>query len=233
MGIAKYRIDLTNLKGCLACFLNQNQDLKLYELRQGNEDENRRLTIKQFISKYESNITIRYILGRDPYNFHSKIFGDMREICMINDSKPKKLSNDNEFGNIVISSNSSHSEVICTFGQGSKNNTETMLQGKMISIKPCVKVQSERLAYKMKQVEEFFSDIQDNKYQRSDQLSLEQSPCCPVINSQVGIGRIWYYCKLHPDIVCADLSSIEFHCKSFKPEEHKSELLKLLNEQME
>ena len=46
LGLARYRIDLDNFKGCIADELNQR--LKIID-RNGN-----RLTIRQFVSDYES-----------------------------------------------------------------------------------------------------------------------------------------------------------------------------------
>jgi hypothetical protein len=49
-----------------------------------------------------------------------------------------------------------------------------------------------------------------------------------MINSKME-GRVeWYFCKLHPDLVNINLSSIEHHCKYKESEFHKSEILRLL-----
>src|SRR4029078_508886 len=87
------------------------------------------------------------------------------------------------------------------------------------------KAPAERLQIKIKYVEEFFLDNPDLEYQSAGPHSLDQSPCYPIIDSKAEADVVWYNCKLHPDFVNINLSSIEHHCKYFKPALHKTEIL--------
>jgi hypothetical protein len=102
LSLANYRIDLAKIEGCLADFLNTTDEFKLLEIR-GNDES--RLTIREFISKYESNpaISIRYIFKSQFYEYGSKLFGRMIGICIIDKNDYKKLSNRNSFDNFDIS----------------------------------------------------------------------------------------------------------------------------------
>ena len=118
--LAKYRIDLENFKGCIADFLNGCEELVFSESTGANEQEGEngkgrsRLTVKQFISKYESNqaMSIRYIFKDHFYSFHSKIFGNMIGICITDNKQCKKLSNENGCDNLVISDMSAKTTTI-------------------------------------------------------------------------------------------------------------------------
>jgi hypothetical protein len=101
LGLANYRIDLAKIKGCLADFLNATNEFKLLEIK-GNSET--RLTIEEFISKYESNpsISIRYIFKGRFYEFGSKLFGKIIGICVIDRDNYKKLSNRSPFDNFDI-----------------------------------------------------------------------------------------------------------------------------------
>ena len=118
--LAKYRIDLENFKGCIADFLNGCEELVFSESTGANEQEGEngkgrsRLTVKQFISKYESNpaMSIRYIFKGHFYSFHSKIFGNMIGICITDNKQCKKLSNENRCDNLVISDMSAKTTTI-------------------------------------------------------------------------------------------------------------------------
>jgi hypothetical protein len=101
LGLAKYRMDFDKFKGCLADFLNQSDELKFLD-KDGN-----RLSIRQFILRYESNpaISIRYIFESDFYNFHTKHFHMNKGFCIIDQERYKKLSNKDPFDNLVISTN--------------------------------------------------------------------------------------------------------------------------------
>jgi hypothetical protein len=68
LGLARYRIDLDNFKGCIADELNQR--LKITD-RNGD-----RLTIRQFVSDYESASTLGKYFFKP--RFSSKIFGAMK-----------------------------------------------------------------------------------------------------------------------------------------------------------
>lgn len=68
-------------------------------------DSSTRLSIRDFISKYESpsSISIRYIFEAYFYGFYSENIGFMREICLLDDTHYKKMSNHTAFDNFVIS----------------------------------------------------------------------------------------------------------------------------------
>jgi hypothetical protein len=102
LGLANYRIGLSKIEGCLADFLNTSDELRLLEFKRSDES---RLTVREFISKYESNpsISIRYIFKSQFYEFDSKVFGKMTGICIIKGNKYKKLSNGSLFDNFDIS----------------------------------------------------------------------------------------------------------------------------------
>ena len=76
---------------------------------------------------------------------------------------------------------------------------------------------NEGLDPKVKGVAEFFLDNPDLEYQPPYSFSLEQSPCYPIINPKVEGSIVWYNCKIHPDCVNINISSIEHHCKYFEP----------------
>jgi hypothetical protein len=102
LGLANYRIDLTKIEGCLADFLNTTDEFGLLEIKRSDES---RLTVREFISKYESNpsISIRYIFKNQFYEFDNKVFGKMIGICIIDRNDYKKLSNVPTFDNFDIS----------------------------------------------------------------------------------------------------------------------------------
>jgi hypothetical protein len=87
--LVNYRIDLDQVNGPFADYLNKCEDLKLLEVNDllSKNDNNvnasaKRLTICEFISKYESPHSISILDIFEPHymNFHSKIFGSMRAI---------------------------------------------------------------------------------------------------------------------------------------------------------
>lgn len=79
----------------------------------------------------------------------------------------------------------------------------------------------------IKLVEEFFSDMQCQPLPEHD---LEASPCYPIIEKDMlqTMRRIYYRCKLHPEVWNIDLRGIEHHCKYDEPDDHKTQILKLL-----
>lgn len=88
----------------------------------------------------------------------------------------------------------------------------------------------ERPSIKRKIVDEFFSNNPGNKYDLSNLHALEQSHCYPIIYTDSGAGKTWYYCRLHSNIIGPDLSSIEFHCMVFRPAQNRNpEDLELTN----
>jgi hypothetical protein len=106
--LAKYRIDISNGDSDIADVFDQGEELKFLE--KSNETANARLTIKDFVSKYEYSdprMSIRYILKGDFYEFSSKIFGNMIGICLLDHKDSKKLSNEGIFDNLVINDNGS------------------------------------------------------------------------------------------------------------------------------
>jgi hypothetical protein len=77
-------------------------------------------------------------------------------------------------------------------------------------------------------VEDFFSDISG---QPLPEHNLEESPCHPIIEKDTlqTMGRIYYRCKLHPEVWNVDLRGIEHHCKYNEPDNHKTQILNLLS----
>ena len=71
----------------------------------------------------------------------------------------------------------------------------------------------------------FFYDDPNISYTAPQEHTFDQSPCRAI----VAIKQGYFYCKLHPDIKDAYLELIEHHIKYKDPQEHRSELLKLLN----
>ena len=237
LGIANCRIGLAGVGGCLADFLNQTGDLKFYDMNDinnnksnrndVNDNRSKRLTVKEFISRYESNLSIRHILKGDLYNFHSKIFGNMIGFCILSYNKPKILSNESKFDNFDISSGGNHpKEATSTPDYNNMQQSNVVLQQKADSgLEHGLTIRKELVEHldaKVKCVEEFFLDNPDLEYQPADSHSLEQSPCVPIIDSKVEASIVWFNCKLHPGIVNINLSSIEHHCKYFEPDLHKS-----------
>ena len=101
-------------------------------------------------------------------------------------------------------------------------------------------------------VDEFFSDnpTPEHPWEPLPPHTLEQSPCYPIIYIWQKDGLTYYRCKLHsktklhkPEgikttiafnsreipIRSVHLEEIEHHCRFYKPEEHKAEILKYLN----
>jgi hypothetical protein len=88
--LAKYRIDISNGNGfycSVADVLDQGEELKfLQKSDDGNGSSSTRLSIKEFVSRYDYSdpgLSIRYILKGDFYEFSSKIFGNMIGICLL------------------------------------------------------------------------------------------------------------------------------------------------------
>lgn len=106
LSLAKYRINFDLAAGPFADYLNQSEDLKFLEtditLGIGSSTK---LPIRDFISKYEppSSVSIRYIFKADFYGFYSENIGFMREVCLLDKTRYKKMSNHNAFDNFVIS----------------------------------------------------------------------------------------------------------------------------------
>jgi hypothetical protein len=82
-------------------------------------------------------------------------------------------------------------------------------------------------------LEEFFNP--SIAYQRLPPHTVEQSPCYPIIIIEDEEGKQSYHCKLHchEGYGNTDLDTIEYHCKTKDPELHKTEILRLLNEEEE
>jgi hypothetical protein len=109
LSLAKYRIDFDRALGPFADYLNQSEDLKFLERDiLANGDDCTRLTIRDFILKYESlsSISIRYIFKADFYGFCGKNIGSMTEICLLARARYKIFSNDGSFDNFTISDGS-------------------------------------------------------------------------------------------------------------------------------
>ena len=108
--LAKYRIDISGGNGhrrSITDVLDQGQELKFLDKDKTNSNDNGRLTIKEFISKYEHSnpvMSIRYILKGDFYEFHSEIFGNMIGICMLDNKQYKKNIESGIFDNLISSS---------------------------------------------------------------------------------------------------------------------------------
>ena len=106
LALAKYRINFDLATGPFADFLNQSEDSKFLEtdITLGMASSTR-LTIREFISRYESSspISIRYIFEADFYGYYSENIGFMREICILDVTQYEKMSNHATFDNFVIS----------------------------------------------------------------------------------------------------------------------------------
>jgi hypothetical protein len=105
LSLAKYRIDFDQATGPFADYLNQCENLRflMTDMTLGMGSSTK-LTIRDFISKYESpSISIRYIFKADFYGFYSEKIGFMREVCLLDATQYKKLSNHTAFGNFAIS----------------------------------------------------------------------------------------------------------------------------------
>jgi hypothetical protein len=104
LALAKYRINFELAIDPFADYLNQSEDLKFLEadttLGAGSST---RLTIRDFISKYESSLSIRYIFKADFYGFYNDKIGFMIEVCLLDYILYKKMSNHNAFDNFDIS----------------------------------------------------------------------------------------------------------------------------------
>jgi hypothetical protein len=115
--LAKYRIDISDDNSSVTDVFDQGEQLKFLQKSNGSGNGNTtRLTIKEFVSKYEYStdpgMSIRYILKGDFYEFHSEIFGNMIGICLLDHKDSKKLSNSSSFDNLVINGNGSSSDSI-------------------------------------------------------------------------------------------------------------------------
>jgi hypothetical protein len=89
--LAKYRMGFDRAIGPFADYLNESEHLKFLEGDTfANGDGCTRLSIRDFISKYESPspISIRYIFKADFYGFCNKNIGSMTEICLLNQNTP-------------------------------------------------------------------------------------------------------------------------------------------------
>lgn len=106
LSLAKYRIDFDRAIGPFADYLNNSEELKFLEtdINLGT-GSSKRLSIRNFISKYESpsSISIRYIFRADFYGFYSENIGFMREVCLLDQTRCKKMSNHTAFDKFVIS----------------------------------------------------------------------------------------------------------------------------------
>ena len=113
LALANYRMNFDLAIDPFADFLNNSEELKFLEtditLDTGSST---RLSIRDFISKYESpsSISIRYIFKANFYGFYSKNIGFMREVCLLDDIQYGKLSNRTAFDNSVISDSSDRAE---------------------------------------------------------------------------------------------------------------------------
>ncbi|MGA9151335.1 MAG: hypothetical protein WBZ36_12220 [Candidatus Nitrosopolaris sp.] len=72
-------------------------------------------------------------------------------------------------------------------------------------------------------LEEFFTD--DLSLSSHD---FEESPCFPIIDIEIGEPSTdrKYFCKLHRDFKSSFIETIECHCRSVAPEEHKAAIEK-------
>jgi hypothetical protein len=117
LSLAKYRIDFDRAIGPFADYLNQSEDLKFLESDIfANRDGCTRLSMRDFVSRYESpsSISIRYIFKADFYGFYSKNIGSMIEVCLLDHARYKILSNHDSFDNFTISDGSDPSLLGCT-----------------------------------------------------------------------------------------------------------------------
>ena len=106
LSLEKYRIDFAQAVGPFADYLNQSENLKFLKINNlAYWDSHTRLSIREFILKYESpsSISIRYIFKADFYGFYSENIGFMREVCLLDLIRYKKMSNHTAFDNFAIS----------------------------------------------------------------------------------------------------------------------------------
>lgn len=106
LAFANYRINFDLAIGPFADYLNNSEDLRFLEtdITLGMGSRNR-LSIRDFISKYESpsSISIRYIFEANFYSFYSEKIGFIREICLLNSTQYKKMPNHTAFDKFDIS----------------------------------------------------------------------------------------------------------------------------------
>jgi hypothetical protein len=109
--LIKYRIDLNQIIGPFADFLNQCEDFQIWESNgffpnsdDSNEADLKRLTIREFITKYESRDSISILDIFEPHykNFYSKIFGSMKEIKTHNYKRYKIFRDEQSYLNFLI-----------------------------------------------------------------------------------------------------------------------------------
>ncbi|CAN5511570.1 hypothetical protein BH18THE2_BH18THE2_27650 [soil metagenome] len=229
LGIAKHRIDIEHFKGCLADFVNKSEEFKLIEVRNeydggsNGSSHEIRLTIKQFITKYESNqaTSIRYIFKGQFYNFYSKTFGNMIGICLFQPEKYKILSNETKFDDFVISGSTT-----------STRNSDEMFK---TALQPDGGKKGLYQEYIIQRIEDFFSGDPNLPWQPLPEHTIEESPCYHIIETDefkspdTTTGTTYYRCKIHPMIWNFDFEEIEYHCKYQEPGIHKSEILRLLH----
>ena len=79
-------------------------------------------------------------------------------------------------------------------------------------------------------IEEFFYD-DGLPYRPPSAHTLDESPCKLIIKIIKTNNDDFYYCSVHPDVQNIHLESIEHHMKYKHPEMHKSEILKMLDNQ--
>jgi hypothetical protein len=186
--------------------------LKLDKFELYNE-KNERLCICNFVKSYEKNTKLNGYFSKPVFcNYHSKVFGNMRYLRRFNDKECKKLSIGNQMDNFglqvgreVESDDNSKKKVLERCNNGNSNR-----------LKP--------LSSPVVSIEEFFHDLPDLPYTPLPVHSLDQSPCYPIIGMKANL----YFCKLHPEFKNIHLETIEHHCKYQEPDNHKSEITKLL-----
>ena len=115
------------------------------------------------------------------------------------------------------------------YHENSNNNADNITSEQKDSKELFTSTKMNNLLYSpLISIEEFFDGSNRVPLPEHD---LEQSPCCPIIDTDKleTMGKIFYYCKIHPDVWDIDLIGIEHHCKYQEPDIHKDEILKLLS----
>jgi hypothetical protein len=211
LALAKCRFNLDHFEGCLADFLNQSEEMKFID--KANKG---RMSVREFVEQYEKSFTLnRYFRRARFQSYDSNIFGNIKFIQNLNTETCEKLSmKDNilQFDNLATRENSdmerSITEVVAT--------PTTIPKNDIMSIR----------------VEDFFYDDPKSPWQPLPEHGLEESPCYSIIVKDEinSMNRSIYKCKLHLDCWYIDLKGIEYHCRNHDPDKHKTEILKMLDQ---
>jgi hypothetical protein len=115
------------------------------------------------------------------------------------------------------------------YHENSNNNADNITSEQKDSKELFTSVKMNNLLYSpLLSIEEFFDD---SNREPLPEHNLEQSPCRPIIDTDKleTMGKIFYRCKIHPEVLNIDLIGIEHHCRYQEHDIHKDEILKLLS----